>query len=340
MQPQVDDIKYPVISIIVPVKNGERTIARCIESIRALSYPRFELIAINDGSTDGTAAILRSFSGDSRISAIETAGIGPSAARNKAIAHARGEYLAFTDGDCIVEPAWLDELLSGFNAVNFQRIGAVGGVQESPDDDTTFGKTTQQFMKAIGFITDYAKDGRNCDIIRATTHNASCNVMYRKEVFDKIGLFHEGMWPGEDVELDLRATMAGYTLLFNPKAVVRHYRPQNMAGFRRMMQRYGYAQAILVKEHGYFRPIQYVPVLTAAACVTSVIMAVNGYAVYLLAGCASILALIHGYFFAGTKRPLQHAMLFINTLIFWHCGFYSTLLNYNETTMRAFGGHQ
>jgi len=326
----VNNYSYPLVSIIIPVKNGERTIVRCVESVLALSYPGFELIVINDGSSDGTAALLGRFAGDPRITVIETGGVGPSAARNMGIALANGEFLAFTDGDCIVEPAWLDNLFDEFSNFRAIKVGAVGGCQESPSDDTAFGKTVQQFMKTIGFITDYAKDGRNFDIITATAHNASCNVMYKKEVFKKAGLFLESLWPGEDVELDFRAARAGYTLLFNPKAKVYHYRPATIAQFRRMMQRYGYAQGLLVKKYGFFRPLQYVPVISAVACAAFAIMAVNGLFICVMAACVLIPALILSYFSARTKAPLHHTMLFINTLIFWHYGFYSTVLSDSE----------
>src|ERR1035437_10087004 len=101
----------PLVSIIIPAKNASSHINACLDSLKKLEYPDYEVLIINDGSSYPTKDILASFSG---IRVIETAGIGPSAARNLGLKEAKGEYIAFTDADCIVHPQWLKELLKGF----------------------------------------------------------------------------------------------------------------------------------------------------------------------------------------------------------------------------------
>ena len=85
------------VSAIVPVFNGESTIAAAIDSVLNQNFDATEVIVINDGSTDGTALILRSYG--SKIRVIEQSNRGVSAARNAGAAIARGEYLAFLDAD-------------------------------------------------------------------------------------------------------------------------------------------------------------------------------------------------------------------------------------------------
>ena len=109
----------PLITIIVPVKNEEKTIGKCLHSLKSLNYPNYEIIVVNDASTDSTEQILKQFSA---ITVLTTNGIGPSMARNLAIEKATGEYLAFTDGDCLIDREWLNQLLAYFTSNNITVI--------------------------------------------------------------------------------------------------------------------------------------------------------------------------------------------------------------------------
>ncbi len=96
-----------MISVIVPVYNGETYLTECIQSVQRQSYEHWELIAVDDGSTDGSAEILNAFAReDSRIRVIHCENGGVSRARNRAMEEARGEFLTFLDGDdCLVTDA-------------------------------------------------------------------------------------------------------------------------------------------------------------------------------------------------------------------------------------------
>ncbi len=307
----------PLVSIIIPVKNGQKIIRRCLDSLKALNYPNYEIIVVDDNSSDETRQILTSYSG---IQVIETSGIGPSGCRNLGIKLSKGEYLAFTDADCLVHSEWLNELLKGF--VSVETVG-VGGDQQSPEDETEFGKMVQGFLKVVGFVADYVKKGDTPTSpfkFIPTNHNPSCNVMYRKEIFNKIGGFLEGLWPGEDVELDYRIKKLG-KLIYNPRAIVYHYRPDNLWKFCQMIKRYGDAQGFLVKRYGAFRLIHYEPIflviLVVAVCVTGVFGLCFCFFVplfYLFARAKSI------------KKTLQFSRLLVMTIIYWNLGFIRGLM--------------
>ena len=94
---------------------------------------------------------------------------------------------------------------------------------------------------------------------REVDHNASCNVAYIRHAFREAGGFAEGLWPGEDVDLDFRLRRIGYTCHYAPEAWVEHHRPGTTAWFAAMMRRYGQAQRELVNRHGRFRPLHYLP---------------------------------------------------------------------------------
>jgi glycosyltransferase involved in cell wall biosynthesis len=112
-----------LVSVIMPVYNGERFIGQAIESVLSQSYPHWELVVVNDGSTDHTRDILTRAS-DGRMRVIDRANGGESAARNTALEHAKGEFLAFLDADDLYLPDHLE--------------GTVGYLQTHADCDGVY----------------------------------------------------------------------------------------------------------------------------------------------------------------------------------------------------------
>lgn len=304
-----------LVSIVIPAYNCEKTILKCIDSLFDLNYPSYEIIIIDDGSTDSTSEILKQHT---NIRVIDTKNSGPSTARNIGIREARGDFVAFTDADCIVDPNWLDELLKGFWD---ERTAGVGGDQQSPGDETPCGRNIQDFMKTVGFLSDYMKTG---DKLIRTRHNPTCNVMYRKKVLLEAGLFDEKLWPGEDVDIDLKIARSGYDLYFNPRAVVRHYRPKTPLAFSRMMRRYGWAQAYLVKKYGLFRLIHLEPfilILLLVAILVPLVFGKIGFSFVI-----SCLFLFPPFLFFLIKtgsgaRALSYYDLFLRLIWNWNIGF-------------------
>jgi glycosyltransferase involved in cell wall biosynthesis len=112
----------PSVSVIVPVRDGDGTIAECLDAILATDYPadRREILVVDNGSTDGTAALIQS----KPVRYLHESKRGVSNARNRGIAESSGEILAFVDADCLVEPQWLSELVRPFED---PEVGSVGG---------------------------------------------------------------------------------------------------------------------------------------------------------------------------------------------------------------------
>ncbi|MEW6618095.1 MAG: glycosyltransferase [bacterium] len=308
------------ISIIIPVKNGEKTIKKCLDSLKNLNYTNYEIIVIDDNSSDKTQEILSSYEG---IQTMKTSGVGPASSRNLGIKQAKGDYLAFTDADCIVHPEWLKELLKGFDE---DSVVGVGGDQQSPDDESEFGKIVQGFLKTVGFVTDYIKAQKT---MIETKHNPSCNVMYKKEIFDKLGGFLEGLWPGEDVEFDYRIKkLKKYKLKYNPQAIVYHYRPDNLREFCQMMKNYGWAQGFLVKKYGVFRLIHYEPLFLLILALSSLWSLVIGHWP-LVFGLLCFVAFSLWFLLKtkSMKKTLQFTRLLVMTIIYWNLGFVSGLIS-------------
>jgi len=307
----------PFVSIIVPAYNCEKTISKCLNSLLALDYPQYEVIIVDDGSTDSTPKILKDY--DDKIIIIQTKNLGPSHARNIAVKQSKGEYVAFTDSDCIVDKNWLMELFKGFGD---EKVVGVGGDQLSPEDEIEFGKDVQTFMKAVGFVSDYLKTHKK---IIETKHNPTCNVMYKKNVLLEVGLFDENLWPGEDVEIDLKIKKIGYKLYYNPDAIVYHYRPQNIESFSKMMKRYGWAQAYLLRKHGLFRFIQLEPFLLIISLFLIIFFLVKNIKIGI--GLLILFSLLTFVWLMIKAKNIRKGFifitLFIRLLYYWNIGFVS-----------------
>ena len=126
-----------VASVIVPVHTLGPPLDRCLLSLESLDFPddQYEIVVVTDGVEPGT------YFDDFHVHLVRSQGSGPSAARNAGIAVARGDFVAFTDSDCLVHDRWLTELLGCFTA---EEIAGAGGSQQSPDDECRFGSRVQQ----------------------------------------------------------------------------------------------------------------------------------------------------------------------------------------------------
>ncbi len=312
----------PLVSVVIPVRDEERNLRACLDSLLAQRHVELEIIVIDDGSTDATAEILREYG--SRVRTLQTGGVGPSRGRNLGVALSAGEYVAFTDGDCVCDPLWLSELLRPLREQ--PDAGGVGGAQLTPADDPPYARRVGAFLQAAGFVGEYTKAAAGR--VAAARHNPTCNVLYRRAVFDAVDGFLEWLWPGEDVEFDRRVRRAGFRLLYNPAALVYHHRPDTPQRFRRMMFRYGWAQGILVRLHGPFRAIQALPAVLAAALAAAVAVGWISPAALVLTAALAAVALLGALRRRTPDTPtaLACAAMLPGVLWAWNRGYLAGLL--------------
>jgi GT2 family glycosyltransferase len=132
------------------------------------------------------------------------------------------------------------------------------------------------------------------------------------------------MWPGEDVDLDIRIRQKGYKLIYNPNAVVRHYRPKTYAGFSRMMRRYGASAWHLFRRYGLFRTLNYEPIILFAGLTLGIAMMIwNPWTVILLFVPWLIMFF---WLLAKTgkfRRSVQFFILFVLIMLNWNWGFFT-----------------
>jgi glycosyltransferase involved in cell wall biosynthesis len=227
----------PKISVVICAYNAERTMQACLESMRTLRYPNFEVIVVNDGSKDRTLEIAQQFA-QARIISQENKGL--SAARNVGIEASTGDIVAFTDSDCVVDPDWLTYLAYGFVNGGFV---AVGGPNLPPPEES---RTAACVASSPGGPTHVLLNDQVAE------HIPGCNMAFRRDVLQRIGGF-DPMFraAGDDVDVCWRLQNEGEVIGFSAAAMVWHFRRNTVRAYITQQMGYGAAEALLFFKHPY-----------------------------------------------------------------------------------------
>lgn len=197
-----------IVSVVLPTYNRCRLVCRAIDSVLDQSYRAYELIVVDDGSTDATADRLASY-GD-RITVIKQANRGVSAARNAGIQAASGEFIALLDSDDVWLPQKLERQLAFFKAnpkaviCQTEEIWIRNGVRVNPG---------KRHKKHRGMI--FEKTLPLCLVSPSA-------VMIRKSLFDEAGLFDESLPACEDYDLWLRISWRYPVHLIDTPMIIKH----------------------------------------------------------------------------------------------------------------------
>ncbi len=260
--------RFPKVSVVVASYNGGKTLPACLTSLERLNYPNYEVILVDDGSTDDTAQIAERYrmelddrrqptaqlpapssqlpaSPRPRFRCIRQVNFGLSVARNTGINASEGEIVAFTDSDCRADEDWLHYLVGDLLRSDFQGIG---GHNFLPPED---GWIPAAVMASPGgpahvMLTD-----------RLAEHIPGCNMAFYKWALDEISGFDPiYRKAGDDVDLCWRLQQRGYKIGFSPAGFVWHYRRATVNAYLKQQRGYGEAEALLVRKHPeYFNDI-------------------------------------------------------------------------------------
>lgn len=208
------------VSVVVPTYDRSDLLPELIAALQAQTHPDFDVAIVDNGSSDGTRELLRELTaGDERFRVLHVEeNRGPARARNLGWRATDRDQVAFTDDDCLPEPAWLEELVAGAGARRIVQGRTV------PMDDSPRGwfDRTQRVERWSG-------------------RYETCNLLVPREVLQELGGFDE-RYPvamGEDTDLGLRAKTAGVATAFEGAAVVRHHVwPGGFADFLRHRRRH------------------------------------------------------------------------------------------------------
>lgn len=225
----------PLVSVIVPAYNEEKVLANCVRSILRSDYSQLELVIVDDGSTDGTAALMAKLADeDPRVTAVTQPNAGKGAALNTGIARSSGEVLFFVDADGLFAASTVDEMLRGFHS---DRIGAVCG------DDRPI--NLDRVLTRMLTILSHVGTGliRRALVVLRSLLIVSGNIgAFPRSIIEEVGGFREDT-VGEDLELTWRVQRAGYQVEFRPTALVYAESPSTLRGLWR--QRVRWARGLL-----------------------------------------------------------------------------------------------
>lgn len=230
--------KQPKVSVIVCSYNGGQTLEDCLESLKHIDYPDYEVIVVDDGSTDNTQEILKNHPW---VKAITQPNKGLSVARNVGAAAATGEILAYTDSDCMADPDWLFYLVGTLLSGNY---AGVGGPNISPPAENWH-------QACVAAAPGGPSHVLLTDVI--AEHIPGCNMAFHRWAFDRIGGFDpEYRKAGDDVDFCWRLQQEGQIIAFSPAAIVWHYRRFTLKAFRKQQEGYGEAESLLRFKHLIF----------------------------------------------------------------------------------------
>jgi glycosyltransferase involved in cell wall biosynthesis len=224
------------VSIVIPAFNCASTIDKTLTAIQRQTHPGpLETIVVDDGSTDQTAAVVKSYP---NVRYIYQPNAGPASARNRGAARASHTCIFFTDADCIPHPDWVEKTLQGFHA---PAIGAVAGSYGIANPDNRLARCV------------YAEIRFRHDTLLPAYPKAfgSYNVAIRKELFMEVGGFNETYThaSGEDNDLSYKILKTGHTIFFERRSRVDHHHPTSLRKYLREQFRHGFWRARMYRDH-------------------------------------------------------------------------------------------
>ncbi|MBN1916650.1 MAG: glycosyltransferase [Verrucomicrobia bacterium] len=225
--------QLPFVSVVIPARNEESNIRTCIEALHRLDYPkdRLEIIIADGMSGDRTREIAESLG----AIVVENPGLYVADGRHVGFEHSKGEFVAFSDADCVVDRGWIRDALKYFDDPT---VGAVSGPTLVPPNETRFGRgAAWAFSLAVA-------GGASCqaDTItraREVRDMPGGNCICRREVIEQVMPLATGLVASEDVEMNWRIRKNGWRLLQVPEFRVWHYKRPTPKRLARQIYRFG-----------------------------------------------------------------------------------------------------
>jgi glycosyltransferase involved in cell wall biosynthesis len=313
--------KTPKVSVILTVKNEERTIGRAIESVLGIDYPDYEVIVVDGGSEDQTVAVAK----DRGVKVIQTKDSTPGQGRNVGIVNSSHPIVAFIDGDCYVERK--DWLRNGVDLLRQEYIGGVGG-PVTPFSEASYISRALMNVLSTFFANAGSAQFARYEKQREVESISSCNVVYRREVIEGAGLFAEDLRFCEDADLNYRIRTLGYRLVYSPKMIVKHdWKVCSFSSLFRYMFRYGAGRAVAVKKHPYLFSLLHAVPSIALVCMSFLFLfslvfgGIFMYATLLLASSYCALAFLSAFFAAYRFKDIKMVLVAPVTYVLVHVGY-------------------
>jgi glycosyltransferase involved in cell wall biosynthesis len=219
------------VSVAVPCYNGVKYIEQCLDALLIQSRPADEIIVVDDGSTDGSSAVIQRYP----VTLIQhKKNLGLAEARNTAIHVAKGDIIAFVDVDAVADPDWLRILLEGYT---HPEIAGVGGA----------GIEVRIFSPADRWRKRHASQNHGNKPKESVDFLYGLNMSFCRDALNRVGGFCPTLRTNaEDMDMGFRLTQCGYRLVYQPDARVYHQRIDDLVSLQRTIYDW-YFWAFLVR---------------------------------------------------------------------------------------------
>jgi len=223
-----EPVDRPFVSVVITTRNEELHVGGLLESL-AIQEPPFEVVLVDAQSRDRTAAIVQEFSAHhpGLVRLVQRA-CSRGGGRNLGVAEARADYVAFIDGDCVADSRWLANLRRGSTPTT-----VVAG------RTLTIGKPKYGELERVELF----QGGYDVTF-------PSCNLLYPKALFERLGGFDTRFITAEDIDLNLRAVRTGASIRYDPDAIVLHHMRGTFVRFLYQAFWNGYGRKQLTEKHG------------------------------------------------------------------------------------------
>lgn len=276
--------QFPRVSIVIPCKAISAFAFESIEHCRALDYPDFEILVLPDEPLSEPEI--------EGVTVVPTGPMGPSPKRDIAATKATGEILAFIDDDAYPRVDWLMKAVPLFAD---QDVAAVGGPAVTPDSDgyleAASGAVYESLLGGGPHAYRYTpRDSRNVD------DYPTCNLLVRKDDFNRVGGFGTEYWPGEDTKFCLTLTVIlGKTIRYDPEVLVYHHRRNVFRGHLKQITSYAVHRGFFVKRFPETsrRPSYFIPTIATFGMILGAFaLLVPWLSAFYLAGVAIYVSLV------------------------------------------------
>lgn len=218
-----------LVSIIIPCFNAVEYTKQCVESVLLQTNTDYELILINNGSTDGTKEYFKNLKRRlkpnknlQKVTIFQSVkNLGVARALNLGISKSVGKYICYLNNDILVTKDWLKKIVK--TAKSDKQIGAVGTMFNAFEDKKIV-KLAEKNKKIVDVLAQTISTKNSGKIKKAKTIHGLC-MFIKKSVFKKVGLFNENFYPcfGEDIEFCERLKLNGYKLVDAADVFIFHY---------------------------------------------------------------------------------------------------------------------
>ncbi|MEM1538213.1 MAG: glycosyltransferase [Candidatus Nezhaarchaeales archaeon] len=203
----------PLASVIIPARNVEKTVGATLESLLKQNFKDYEVIVVNDHSTDTTKEVCTRYN----VKVVDSIGRGVNAARNAGVKEAKGDIIAFIDGDAVAPQDWLSKLVNSLTSSGADIV--FGGVKALNSD-----KLVSRYVESsiLGLMPNF----RSRKLVynrQVSTVVAGCNMGFRRRVWEEVGFFDESyLLYYDELDFEAKALSKGFKMLLEPNLVVYH----------------------------------------------------------------------------------------------------------------------